>query len=108
MRVNDRDIELDGDGFLRDFDAWDNAIADAFAAEANIALTDAHREILTLLRRYYGEFGHSPAMRPFVNYVKRELGQDKGNSIYLMQLFPGSPAKLAARIAGLPRPEHCL
>ncbi len=108
MRVGDRDIELDGDGFLRDFDQWNDAIAEAFAADADIVLGDAHREILTLLRRYYREFGQSPAMRPFVNYVKRELGPDKGNSIYLMQLFSGSPAKLAARIAGLPRPEHCL
>lgn len=108
MRVGDRDIELDGDGFLRDFDQWNDAIAEAFAADAGIVLGDAHREILALLRRYYREFGQSPAMRPFVNYVKRELGPDKGNSIYLMQLFSGSPAKLAARIAGLPRPEHCL
>lgn len=108
MEVDGRTIELDGDGFLRDFESWDESIAAAFAAEAGIALTTAHREIIALLRRYFREHEQSPAMRPFVNYVKRELGPDKGNSIYLMQLFPGSPAKLAARIAGLPRPEHCL
>ncbi len=108
MQINGREIELDGDGFLREFDSWDQTVADAFAAEAGIALTDQHCEILALLRNYYREFEQSPAMRPFVNYIKRELGPDKGNSIYLMQLFPGSPAKLAARIAGLPRPEHCL
>ena len=108
MYVDGRDIELDGDGFLRDFDLWNDAVATAFATEADITLSDDHREIIALLRRYYREFEQSPAMRPFVNYVKRELGPDKGNSIYLMQLFPGSPAKLAARIAGLPRPQHCL
>ena len=108
MLIDGRTIELDGDGFLRDFDAWDESVATAFAAEASLVLTDQHREILALLRNYYREFEQSPAMRPFVNYIKRELGPDKGNSIYLMQLFPGSPAKLAARIAGLPRPEHCL
>lgn len=108
MLINGREIELDGDGFLCDFTAWDESIAAGFADQAGITLTDAHREIIALLRNYYGEFEQSPAMRPFVNYVKRELGPDKGNSIYLMQLFPGSPAKLAARIAGLPRPEHCL
>jgi len=108
MRVDGHEIDLDGDGFLRDFEAWNQHVAAAFAAEAGIALTAQHDEILALLRRYYREYEQSPAMRPFVNYVKRELGPDKGNSIYLMQLFPGSPAKLAARIAGLPRPEHCL
>jgi tRNA 2-thiouridine synthesizing protein E len=43
-----------------------------------------------------------------VSLVRRELGEEKGRSVYLLTLFPGSPAKLAARIAGLPRPEHCL
>ena len=28
--------------------------------------------------------------------------------IYLMSLFPGSPAKLGSKIAGLPKPENCL
>ena len=47
-------------------------------------------------------------MRPLVKYVSQTLGSDKGSSIYLLQLFPGSPAKVASKIAGLPRPEHCL
>jgi tRNA 2-thiouridine synthesizing protein E len=47
-------------------------------------------------------------MRPLVKQVREQLGEDKANSIYLMQLFPGSPAKLLAKIAGLPRPTNCL
>jgi tRNA 2-thiouridine synthesizing protein E len=106
--VNGRDIATDNDGYLLHFDDWDDGVAVAIAAEQGIALDDAHREILLLLRRFYREFEQSPAMRPLVNYTKRELGPDKGNSIYLLRLFPGSPAKIATRIAGLPRPEHCL
>ncbi len=49
-----------------------------------------------------------PSNRLFVKAVKEALGEDKGNSIYLMQLFPGTPAKTACRIAGLPRPTNCL
>jgi tRNA 2-thiouridine synthesizing protein E len=108
VQVNGRDIATDNDGYLLHFDDWDDAVAVAIAAEHGIALGDAHREILLLLRRFHREFEQSPAMRPLVNYVKRELGPDKGNSIYLLRLFPGSPAKIATRIAGLPRPEHCL
>ncbi|MCZ6459336.1 MAG: TusE/DsrC/DsvC family sulfur relay protein, partial [Gammaproteobacteria bacterium] len=37
-----------------------------------------------------------------------QLGAEKGTSIYLLKLFPGSPAKLLAKIAGLPRPTNCL
>lgn len=108
MHIDGRDIATDSDGFLLDFEAWDETVAAAIATDCDIRLSDAHLEIARLLRRFYREFDQSPAMRPLVNYVKRELGPDKGNSLYLLQLFPGSPAKVAARIAGLPRPEHCL
>jgi tRNA 2-thiouridine synthesizing protein E len=47
-------------------------------------------------------------MRPLVKLVKEQLGEDCGSSVYLMGLFGGSPAKTAAKIAGLPRPTNCL
>jgi tRNA 2-thiouridine synthesizing protein E len=47
-------------------------------------------------------------MRILVKHVRSQLGEEKGNSIYLMQLFPGSPAKLASKLAGLPKPDNCL
>jgi tRNA 2-thiouridine synthesizing protein E len=47
-------------------------------------------------------------MRPLIKYLKQQLSQPDLNSIYLLKLFPGSPAKIAAKIAGLPKPENCL
>ena len=47
-------------------------------------------------------------MRALVKYVRLNLGEDKGRSIYLMKLFPGSPAKVSSRLAGLTRPANCL
>ena len=38
-------------------------------------------------------------MRPLCKVVSASLGTDKGRSIYLNQLFPGSPAKIAAKLA---------
>lgn len=101
-------IETDADGFLADFGAWNEAVAAAFAADEHIELSAAHWEILHLLRQFYRQYDQSPAMRPLVKYIGQQLGKDKGNSIYLLQLFPGSPAKVASRLAGLPRPENCL
>ena len=40
--------------------------------------------------------------------VATELSVEKGRSIYLLQLFPGSPAKLVAKFAGLPKPKNCI
>jgi tRNA 2-thiouridine synthesizing protein E len=99
---------LDADGFLLDPAQWTEDTAKAFAAEAGITLDERHLEVLYALRTWFLQHGHSPAMRAFVSLVRRELGDSKGRSVYLLQLFPGSAAKVAARIAGLPRPEHCL
>jgi len=100
--------ERDPQGFLKDLDSWNTSIAEVIAHEEGIQLTDAHWEIITLLRDFYAEYSLSPAMRILVKQVKNKLGENKGNSIYLMQLFPGSPAKIASKIAGLPKPTNCL
>lgn len=101
--------ERNNEGFLEDASLWDEAVARAIAQEANIELTDKHWEIIWLLRNFYKKHEISPpSNRLFVKTVRETLGEDRGNSIYLMQLFTGTPAKTACRIAGLPRPTNCL
>ncbi|MDX1589290.1 MAG: TusE/DsrC/DsvC family sulfur relay protein [Oleiphilaceae bacterium] len=99
---------LDPEGFLYEPQQWTPAVAEHLAREAGIELTPEHWEVIAVLRDFYQKHDLSPAMRILVKTVRAELGEDKGNSIYLMQLFPGSPAKLAARLAGLPKPANCL
>jgi len=101
-------IELDDEGYLRNLNDWSEEIAALLAEQENIELTPAHWEIIEVIREFYTNFEHSPAMRPLVKAVSIKLGKDKGKSIYLMKLFPGSPAKLVAKIAGLPKPDNCL
>ncbi len=108
MHASITDDMLDANGFLVDRALWTPAIAEAFAELESITLTDEHWEIVSLVQRFYQEFDASPANRALVKYVKIELGPEKGNSIYLMSLFPGSPTRLASRIAGLPKPKNCL
>ena len=99
---------FDKEGFLRKLDDWSPEVAEQIAAAEGIALTEAHWEVIELLRAYYLEYDASPAMRPLVKYCGLKLGPDKGKSIYLLGLFPGSPAKIGSKIAGLPKPENCL
>ena len=101
-------ITLDKHGFLKDQQAWTRDLATVFAAEEGIALQDEHWEVIYLLREYFEEFDVSPANRALVKYAKLKLGPSKGSSIYLMSLFPGSPARVGSRIAGLPKPKNCL
>ena len=98
----------DENGFLKESETWNPDIAKAFAAEEGIELTEAHWQIIELLQSFYASFGDSPANRALVNYVKQHLGLEQGRSIYLMKLFPGSPARVGSRIAGLPKPKNCL
>lgn len=101
-------LELDPEGFLRNLSDWSPEVAEILAENDNIALDSQHWEIIHLVREFYQRFDHGPAMRPLVKLVTDRLGADKGRSIYLLKLFPGSPAKLASKIAGLPKPPNCL
>ncbi|SHM79787.1 TusE/DsrC/DsvC family sulfur relay protein [Phytopseudomonas punonensis] len=106
--INDRAIELDKDGYLLDLQDWSAEIATALATREELELSAEHWEILELLRAFYAEFQLSPANRPLIKYVALKLGPDKGNSLHLNRLFNGTPAKLAAKLAGLPKPTNCL
>ncbi len=101
-------IEVDDEGYLRNLDDWSPDIAKQLAEAEGIVLSPDHWELIKVIRDFYNDYEHSPAMRPLVKAVKINLGEDKGKSIYLMKLFPGSPAKLLAKIAGLPKPDNCL
>jgi len=101
-------LALDEEGYLLNLDDWTPELAEELATKEELILSPEHWEIIHLLRRFYQQFEVSPAMRPLVKAVTKELGPEKGKSIYLMKLFPGSPPKLAAKIAGLPKPANCL
>ena len=108
LTVGARTLELDKDGYLVDLNDWSDEVAHALATAEAIELTPDHREILDLLRQFYAEFQLSPATRPLIKYTALKLGPEKGNSLHLNKLFNGTPAKLAAKLAGLPKPTNCL
>jgi tRNA 2-thiouridine synthesizing protein E len=108
LLIEGREIVLDQDGYLADLADWSPATAEALAAGEEIQLSREHWEVLELLRGFYAEFQLSPATRPLIKYVALKLGPEKGNSLHLNRLFKGTPAKLAAKLAGLPKPTNCL
>lgn len=98
----------DKEGYLLDLDAWNEQVAEVLAREERIELNAEHWALIELIRNFYRSYHVSPAMRVLVKHTRERLGEDKGNSLYLLKLFPGSPAKVLAKIAGLPRPTNCL
>jgi len=108
LTVNEQTVVLDKDGYLAHLQDWSEHVAQALAQREGIELSAEHWEILQLTRSFYDEFQLSPANRPLIKYVAGKLGPEKGNSLHLNRLFNGAPAKLAAKLAGLPKPTNCL
>jgi tRNA 2-thiouridine synthesizing protein E len=95
-------------GFLKNQSDWNETVAQQLALLNNIKLSDEHWEIILFIRHYYQQFKHLPNARVFTKAVARELGEAKGNSRYLLKLFPDGPLKYACKLAGLPKPPTCL
>ncbi len=101
-------IVTDKEGYLTDPSLWNEDLAPLIAAGDGIQLSEDHWEVVRYVRRFYDEFNTSPSIRPLVKYLAKELGEEKGNSMYLYKLFPKGPAKQATKIAGLPKPKRCI
>ena len=95
-------VELDAEGFLTDPAQWNEQIAEEIAAAYGIPeLTDRHWLVVRFMRDRYLETGDAPSIRA--------LGKESGMPVKeLYELFPKGPAKLAARIGGIPKPRGCI
>ena len=95
-------VELNDEGFFVDPTKWTKDMAIEMAAADGIAdLTSQHWTVLEFMRREYFEKGTGPTVRV--------LGKTSGVSVKeLYELFPKGPAKMAARIAGIPKPKGCI
>lgn len=97
-----RPVHLDAEGFLSASNEWNPELAEALAREAGIALTPQHWKVITFCREDAArQNGQSPGLRR----ISRLSGVGMKE---LYALFPKGPGKLAARIAGLPKPKSCL
>lgn len=94
--------KLDGDGFLKDAQAWNWDLARELAEVNQLGpLTPDHWKIIVYVRDYFLEQGQGP---PVVK-IARATGLSAGR---ICSLFPCGIAKGAYRLAGLPRPVGCL
>jgi tRNA 2-thiouridine synthesizing protein E len=97
-----REIEVNDEGFLVNAAQWVPEMADVLAREAGIApLTPAHWTVITFCREDAAREGQSPGLRR----ISKMAGVDTRQ---LYALFPKGPGKLAARLAGLPKPRSCV
>jgi TusE/DsrC/DsvC family sulfur relay protein len=100
--IGDAPIDVDAEGFMTNPDQWNDTIAEAIARENGIPeLTDRHWLVVRFMRERYLSTGSAPSIRA--------LGKESGVPVKeLYALFPKGPAKLAARIGGIPKPKGCI
>jgi len=108
IEVNGATYETDEEGYLVNLADWNEDIANEIAKGENVEMTPNHWEVVNFLRQYYDEYQIAPAVRVLTKAIGKQLGEEKGNSKYLYELFPYGPAKQACKIAGLPKPTGCV
>lgn len=96
-----RELHVDEEGFLTEYDEWDEELAKVLAANIGIDLTDAHMRVIRFLRDDYKATGQTATLRRVTNvggFPTKEL----------FDLFPKKPAKKMSYVAGLTKPVGCV
>lgn len=99
--IANREVHVNEEGFLTNYDEWDEELAKALAANIDITLTDEHMRAIRFLRADYKETGQTPTLRRVTNVGGIPTKE-------LFDLFPKKPAKKMAYIAGLTKPAGCV
>jgi tRNA 2-thiouridine synthesizing protein E len=94
-------VHVDAEGFLTEYDEWDEDLARHLAVAIGIELTEAHWKAIRFLREDFKSQGETATIRR-VTTVGGIPTKD------LFTLFPKKPAKKMAYIAGLPKPHGCV
>jgi dissimilatory sulfite reductase related protein len=102
ITVAGQTIDVDAEGFLQNPAEWSESLGEEIARDVGVApLTARHWMVIRFMRETYLRTGQAPTIRT--------LGKESGVPVKeLYQLFPKGPAKLAAKIGGIPKPHGCI
>ncbi len=102
LTIAAHDVELNEEGFFVHPEEWtEEMVAELARREGIDPVTDEHWKVIRFMRSEFLAKGTGPTVRM--------LGKTSGVSIKeLYELFPKGPAKIAARIAGIPKPRGCI
>jgi len=104
LKVGDRTVLLDQEGYIQNLDDWSEAYVVALAAKEGLTLTDEHWEVIRFIRDKYHEHQVQPQVRDMIKHFREVWGAERGNNHHLHDLFPnGGPQKQGNRLAGIRR-----
>jgi len=104
LKVGDRSVLVDQEGYLQDLNDWSEDFVRALAAKEELNLSSEHWDVIRFIRHYYLEHQVQPQVREMIKHFRESWGPDKGNNRYLHDIFPiGGPQKQGNRLAGIRR-----
>ena len=95
------DVHVDEEGFLTEYEEWNEDLGAQLAANIGIEMTDDHWRAIKFLREDFQEQGETATLRRVATvggFATKEL----------FMLFPKKPAKKMSYVAGLPKPAGCI
>ncbi len=95
--------ETDAEGYLVEPHDWNEALAEEFARQEDIVLTEDHWDVIRFVRTYFDEHQVAPDARFVIKYLMQHLGPTSRNKLF--ELFPYGYVKQTCRIAGMKRPR---
>nr|WP_226813649.1 TusE/DsrC/DsvC family sulfur relay protein [Candidatus Profftia lariciata] len=108
LKLTGRRIATDVQGYLLNIDDWSEDLVPLLAKKECLNLSQAHWNVIRFIRTFYLEFNITPAIRILISEMNKKYGIEYINSNYLYCLFPKGPAQQATKLAGLPKPIHCI
>jgi len=95
------DAPTGDEGYLLDPNDWTVAIAEQFAADEDIDLTDEHWAVIRFVRDWYTEHGVAPSGRDMTAFMKAQ-GASRNR---VFELFPYGYVQQTCKIAGMIKPR---
>jgi len=108
LEFEGKTYEVDEEGYLQDWEQWNEGLAGHMAKLDGLDLSDTHWDVIRFLREYFKKYQIAPMIKILVKEIGKVMGPEKGNTKYLYELYPAGPAKQACRYAGLPKPTGCV
>lgn len=94
---------IDDEGYLVDPQDWSEELAEEFASQENIPLTEDHWDVIRFMRGFYEERQIAPDARYVIKHLAERLGAASRNKLF--EMFPYGYVKQACKIAGMKRPR---
>ncbi len=107
LKYEGKSYEVDKEGYLLDWQEWNEKLAIHMAKQDSLELTEAHWEVIKFLRGYFEKYRVSPAIKVLIRNIGTIIKKDTDIVKYLYELYPAGPSRQGCRYAGIPKPISC-